>query len=168
MTQTKAKASNSIFTISRMFDAPLDSVWKAWTDAKQSKEWFGPKGCTVKYHSFDIKPGGKASYSIEFEGKKMSGQWAYKEVKPKEKLVALVAFTDEKGNIVPHPGMPSWPREMHSTVRFFTRGNKTEVMVEWYPHNPSAAEQQVFDQNHASMQQGWGGSFDSLAEYLRG
>jgi uncharacterized protein YndB with AHSA1/START domain len=41
---TAAKAEGQAFTISRVIDAPLDRVWKAWTDAKQLKHWWGPKG----------------------------------------------------------------------------------------------------------------------------
>ena len=36
---TAAKAEGQAFTISRVIDAPLDRVWKAWTDAKQLKHW---------------------------------------------------------------------------------------------------------------------------------
>lgn len=167
MAISQPKESPLVFIISRTFNAPRNRIWKAWTEADQSKQWFGPKGCKVTYNRFDIKPGGDARYSIEFNGAKMSGKWSYKEVKAPEKLVAIVAFTDESGDkIVPHPGMPGWPKEMHSVINFIDKGNKTEIVVQWEPFNPTKAESETFAKNHASMQQGWGGSFDQLEAFL--
>ena len=33
--------------ITRVFDAPRELVWKAWTDPKYVMQWWGPKGCTA-------------------------------------------------------------------------------------------------------------------------
>ena len=40
-------AATKDFAVSRVFDAPRDLVWKAWTEADRLKEWFGPKGVTI-------------------------------------------------------------------------------------------------------------------------
>ena len=34
-------------TITRVFDAPRELVWKAWTDPKYIMQWWGPKGFTA-------------------------------------------------------------------------------------------------------------------------
>jgi uncharacterized protein YndB with AHSA1/START domain len=44
--------------ISRVFDAPRELVWNAWTDPKQVVQWWGPKGFTTTIHEMDVKPGG--------------------------------------------------------------------------------------------------------------
>lgn len=160
-------SKNDIFTIARVFNASREDVWKAWTQENQAKHWFGPKGCTANYKIFDFHPGGAAFYSIEFNGEKMFGKWTYKEIKKPEKFVAIVSFTDETGKkILPHPGMPGWPREVFSIVNFKEKGNKTEVVIEWSAHNPTKIERETFANNHASMQGGWGGSLDQLEAFL--
>jgi uncharacterized protein YndB with AHSA1/START domain len=44
--------------VSRIFDAPLDLVWRAFTDPDHLQQWWGPNGFTNTIHSFDLKPGG--------------------------------------------------------------------------------------------------------------
>ncbi|HEY9214177.1 MAG TPA: SRPBCC family protein [Ancylobacter sp.] len=44
--------------LSRVIDAPRDSVFDAWTDPEQLVVWFGPKGFTIETHEIDIRVGG--------------------------------------------------------------------------------------------------------------
>jgi uncharacterized protein YndB with AHSA1/START domain len=54
-----------------------------------------------------------------------------------------------------------------STVTFEEQGkDKTKVTVRWTPHEASEIERKTFDEGRASMQQGWGGTFDQFAGYL--
>jgi uncharacterized protein YndB with AHSA1/START domain len=66
-----------------------------------------------------------------------------------------------------HPFAPDWPAEMLSTITFAGAGDgKTTVTVRWKPINATEAERKVFSEGKASMQQGWGGTFERLADYL--
>jgi uncharacterized protein YndB with AHSA1/START domain len=44
--------------ITRVFDAPRELVWKAWTDPKHVAQWRGPKDCTNPVCELDVRPGG--------------------------------------------------------------------------------------------------------------
>jgi uncharacterized protein YndB with AHSA1/START domain len=44
--------------ITRVFDAPRELVWNAWTDPKQVVQWWGPRGFTTTIHKMDVRPGG--------------------------------------------------------------------------------------------------------------
>ena len=44
--------------ITRVFDAPRELVWKAFTDPKRMNEWWGPKGFTVEHSKMDLRVGG--------------------------------------------------------------------------------------------------------------
>jgi uncharacterized protein YndB with AHSA1/START domain len=44
--------------ITRVFDAPREVIWNAWTDPKQVVRWWGPRGFTATIHEMDVRPGG--------------------------------------------------------------------------------------------------------------
>ncbi|HTQ31192.1 MAG TPA: SRPBCC domain-containing protein [Opitutaceae bacterium] len=44
--------------VSRVFDAPRELVWEAWTDPKQVVKWWGPAGFTTTIEKMDVRPGG--------------------------------------------------------------------------------------------------------------
>jgi uncharacterized protein YndB with AHSA1/START domain len=48
--------------ITRVIDAPRESVFDAWADPEQLPEWFGPRGFTIKTHEIDIRAGGVWRY----------------------------------------------------------------------------------------------------------
>src|SRR5258707_6406512 len=45
--------------VTRVFDAPRELVWKAWTDPKYVMQWWGPKGFTAPVCEMDFRVGGK-------------------------------------------------------------------------------------------------------------
>jgi uncharacterized protein YndB with AHSA1/START domain len=44
--------------ITRIFDAPRELVYQAWTQPKNLAQWWGPKGFTNTFKEFDLRPGG--------------------------------------------------------------------------------------------------------------
>ena len=71
MTETELKRSRMTTTnsptgetaqrelvITRIFDAPRELVWRAWTDPKHVAQWWGPNGFTNTIHEMDVRPGG--------------------------------------------------------------------------------------------------------------
>ncbi len=166
MKAVKQQANDFVFVIERTFDAPRDRVWKAWTDPEQYKQWFGPKGCKMIYAKIDVRSGGASSYGMEFNGNMMYGQWAFLEIKAPEKIVAIVSFLDKDGNKTVHPMMPNWPRDIHSVVNFKDMGGKTKITVEWTAYNATDIERETFEKGAPGMNQGWGGTFEQLDEFL--
>ena len=55
--ETTAAAEREI-RITRVFDAPRELVFEAWTDRDQVVEWWGPHGFTTTIHEMDVRPGG--------------------------------------------------------------------------------------------------------------
>lgn len=156
------------FKLARTFDAPLDQVWEAWTDAEKLARWFSPKGVRTFHSRLDLRPGGFYHYGLENpDGSRYWGRWIIAEVNPRTSLVFIVSFSDEKMEITRHPMSPSWPREILSTILFRDLGSRTEVEVNWTAHNATSEEAQVFATGAESMRGGWGGTFGQLAEYFR-
>jgi uncharacterized protein YndB with AHSA1/START domain len=55
-------------TITRVINAPIDLVFKAWTDEKMLAKWWGPHGCTNPVCQWDAKPGGKIYIEMKDPG----------------------------------------------------------------------------------------------------
>src|SRR4051812_38103836 len=107
------------FLVSRIFDAPRERVWKAWTEREELMKWFGPKGVTIQKAVLDLKPGGTFHYCMRTpDGKDMWGKWTFREIVAPEKLVLISTFSDEKGGITRHPMVPDWPQQTLSTTTF--------------------------------------------------
>ena len=51
-------------SITRIFAAPRDLVWRAWTEAEQLAQWFMPHGFTVPECDMDLRPGGKFTMTV--------------------------------------------------------------------------------------------------------
>jgi len=156
------------FIISRVFDAPRDKVWKAWTEAERLKQWWGPKGFKVAQLKLDLRPGGTMHYCLLMpDGKEMWGRFIYREIVRPERLVWINSFSDKDGGLGVHPMAPTWPREMHTTARFEDQGGKTKVTIEWLPaESATDLERKTFEEGRDSMQMGWTGTFEQFAGYL--
>ena len=49
---------------SRLIKASPEAVFEAWTDPEKLREWWGPKGFTNTFKEFDLRPGGKWSFTM--------------------------------------------------------------------------------------------------------
>ena len=157
------------FVISRVFDSPRETVWKAWTEPERLKQWWGPKGFKVHTCKVDLRPGGVFLYGMRMpDGGEMWGKFVYREIRAPKKLVFIVSFSDPKGGVTRHPWNANWPLQTMSTVELEEQGAaRTKVTVRWTPHEASELERKAFDEGRDSMKQGWGGTLDQLAGFLK-
>jgi uncharacterized protein YndB with AHSA1/START domain len=164
-----AKTTSDDFVISRVFDAPREAVWKALTEPERMREWFGPKGVTILAAKMDFRPGGTYHYGMRTpDGTVMWGKFVYREIDPPQRLVWVNSFSDEAGGLTRHPLSPTWPLEMLTIVTLDEPlPGQTGLTIRWSPLDAAAEEQKTFDAGHDSMRQGWGGTLDQLAAYLR-
>jgi uncharacterized protein YndB with AHSA1/START domain len=119
--------------ITRIFDAPRDIVWKAWTDPERVKRWWGPKNFTAPVCKIDLRAGGAYLYCMRSpEGQDYWSTGVYREIVPPQRIVCTDSFADEKGNPVPasHYGMGGdWPSELLVTVTFEEHEGKTKFTL---------------------------------------
>ena len=149
--------------LTRVFDAPRELVWRAWTDPQHFKQWWGPKDYTCPFCEMELRVGGKYLNCMRSpEGKEYWGTGVFLEIVPMERLVFTDSFADEKGNVVPptHYGFGAdFPQEMLVTVTFEEQGGKTKMTLR---HAGILS-----GPDRDGTQQGWSESFDKLAESLR-
>jgi uncharacterized protein YndB with AHSA1/START domain len=98
MTKRKANETERM-VITRVFDAPRELVWKAWTDPKYVMQWWGPKGFTAPFCEIDFRVGGKFLYCMRApDGQEGWNAGEYHEIVLHEKIVSSMYFSDSKGN----------------------------------------------------------------------
>lgn len=156
------------FVISRSFAAPRERVWAAWTTPEQLLQWMGPKGTTGAVLSADVRVGGLLHYRMDVPGGHvMWGRVAYRDITAPSFLSYIQSFSDEEGGIARAPFFDGrWPLEMLTTVTLEEDGEGTLLTLRWSPINAEADEVANFVSNIPSMNGGWGGSFDQLAQFL--
>jgi uncharacterized protein YndB with AHSA1/START domain len=53
-----AESADREIVITRVFEAPRDLVWEAWTNPRHVVHWWGPIGFTTTIQEMDVRPGG--------------------------------------------------------------------------------------------------------------
>jgi uncharacterized protein YndB with AHSA1/START domain len=158
------------FIISRLFDAPRDLVWKAWTDESLLAKWFGPPNTTIAHCTVDLREGGLVHYCMRSNTDPADehwGRWLLREIVPPERLVCIVSFADRNANPIRAPFDENWPVETLSTFTFTEEAGKTRVTIHWEPINATDAERDAFNKGLEGMESGWSGTLDALEAFLR-
>ncbi|MFA7305560.1 MAG: SRPBCC domain-containing protein [Hyphomicrobium sp.] len=165
---TEIRDSIEPFVLVRVFDAPRELVFKAFTEVEHLRQWWGPKGFKVIAATMDFRSGGLYHYGLQApDGTAMWGRFAYREIAAPERIDYVNSFSDEKGGLARHVFHEEWPLEILSTLAFEDVGSgRTKVTLSWVPINENAVERKTFDAGRQSMTQGWGGTFEKLDHYL--
>jgi uncharacterized protein YndB with AHSA1/START domain len=101
----------------RVFDAPRELVWKAWTEPEHIAQWWGPNGFTTTTHSMELRPGGVWRYVMHGpDGRDYRNKVTYLEVVKPERLVYNHGGEEDVE-----------PVNHHVTVTFREQGDKTRV-----------------------------------------
>jgi uncharacterized protein YndB with AHSA1/START domain len=136
-------------SMSRVFDAPRDVVWRAWTEPEQVALWWGPRGMTVPLESIemDVREGGvfRLTMVADGSGAEFASDMRFREVVEPERLVFA---WDAQRNL----GSGS------VTVTFKDLGERTEVTADF----AGFATDELF----AGSKLGWEGQLEKLATYL--
>lgn len=154
------------YVLDRVFDAPRELVWRAWTDPEILHRWYGP-GAETTIHEFELEPGGSWLNEMAWGENSMFQKIVFQEVTQPERLVwRHHSFTDADWNDIPNPRMADWPRLLLTTVTFEERGDRTAVRLSQVPMEASEAEIACFAQAMAGMDKGWGAGYAVIDEIL--
>ena len=158
----KIEEKPNVLIIERVFDAPQERVWKAWTDPEQVVKWWGPNGFTTPVYKADFQVGSAFHFCMRSpDGNDFWCGGIYQEIVENERIVCTDYFADEQGNKVSpeHYGMsPEWPAETIITVTFENVQGKTKLTVIQESVTPSKKRE--------CAEQGWSESLDRLAIYV--
>ena len=148
--------------ITRIFDAPRELVWRAWTDPERVMRWWGPKGFTSPACQIDLRVGGRYLWCMRSpEGQDLWSTGVYREIVEPERIVCTNSFADADGNPVPasYYGITEdLPLETLSTLTFEDHEGKTKLTLR--------TEGLPDGEMRKGADAGWNEAFDKLAESL--
>ena len=162
-----ASDDKTAFVIVRQFNVPHAVVWQAWSDADQLKSWWGPKGCSLEVARFEFRPGGFFHYAMKFDNAPtMWGRFNYREISAPKHLVWLNSFANERCGIVRAPFSERCPLEIQNSLTFTEHAGTTTVTLRAEPFGETEGERRYFEELQPSLEQGYGGTFEKLADHL--
>jgi uncharacterized protein YndB with AHSA1/START domain len=143
--------------VTRIFDAPVEEVWKAWSDPAYVRRWWGPTGFTSPSAQMDFRVGGASLVCMrapaEYGGQDMYNTWAYTRIDPHERIEFVSNFASEDGTHLDRAelGMPPGvPHDVPHEIVFKAAGEgKTEMTVTEHGYTTEQAR----DLSRAGMEQ---------------
>jgi uncharacterized protein YndB with AHSA1/START domain len=155
MTATTGTKHEAVeLTITRVFDAPRELVFKAWIDPKQMAQWWGPKGFTNPVCELDVRPGGAIRIHMRApDGVVHPMTGTFREIVAPERLVFTAVAEDQAGKPL---------LEALTTVTFEEHGGKTKLTVQ----ASAVGLVDVGWQMLQGMEAGWTQSLERLAELV--
>lgn len=135
----------------RVYDAPLDAVWAAWTVPEAIAQWWGPRGFTLTTHSRDLRAGGHWHYTMHGpDGTDYENTTQYLDVVARERLV------------YDHGGHADRPPLFRVTALFSQQDGRTRMVLSFRLASPEAAR----ETRRFIKQAGGESTWDRLAEHL--
>ena len=140
-----------VLRIERMFDAPRNLVWKAFTDPAHMVAWMGPREHPSIFHEADVRPGGKWRGCLRAvaDGRELGQGGEYHEVREPERLAFTFYWDQEDGSRGP---------ETLVEIEFTDLGDRTLMTFRQGVFNTTS--------NRNGHGHGWSSTFDRLVEYL--
>jgi len=109
----------------RHFDAPVEKVWKAWTERELLDKWWAPKPWRAETKTMDFQAGGLWLYAmVGPDGSRMFCRVDLIAVSPRQHFTARSVFSDEQGNIDPSAPVMNW------MVKFESAGAGVTIVTE--------------------------------------
>lgn len=145
--------------ITRTFRAPVERVWRAWSQPELIKQWWGPEEFTCPEAKIDFKVGGKYLLAMKSaDGDIVWGSGEYKDIIPFQKIVCTDSFSDAYGKIISpqEAGMPGqWEGDTFLITLEFEMGHDDETVLK-LKHEGLPSEM------HKDCMEGWNSSFNKL------
>lgn len=156
-TNKTSKSAERTFVMERIFNAPRELVFQAYSDCQHLIHWWGPNGWTLPICEMDFRAGGSWFYCMRGpNGEDACGKAFYLEIVAPERIVYRDTFVDTAGN--PLEDMP----ELMNTVIFEEVDGKTKLISQ--TEFASAADlKAVLDMG---MTEGFTETLDRLEAYL--
>ncbi len=99
-TTVKARSDREIVS-ERVFDAPRERVFEAFTDPELIPEWWGPRNVTTTVDKMDVRPGGDWRFVCQSSDGNTDGfRGTYREITPPERVVQTFEWEGMPGHVI--------------------------------------------------------------------
>ncbi|WP_250126422.1 SRPBCC domain-containing protein [Chroococcidiopsis sp. CCMEE 29] len=151
--------SDLAIVITRVFNAPRELVFKAWTEPKHIAQWWGPKGFTTRVTELDLRPGGRSRYvMVAPDGTEYPVKGVFREIVPPERIVTSDEFDEGFEQVI----AADLPQGIVMTAVFEDLDGKTKLTLQII--HATADDRRKHEE--MGVVAGWNSSFDCLDEYL--
>jgi uncharacterized protein YndB with AHSA1/START domain len=151
-------------TFEKIYDAPLEKVWQAWTDPEMIKQWWGPDNVIIPECEVDLRVGGKIYIVMEageamgpYKGTRWPMLGKFTVVEPRTKLSydvnAWVEGQNDNGETT---------IDQTTEVVFAEEGGKTKLNLKATIHKTGPAAGMAVQ----GMQMGFNQQLDKLTAFL--
>ncbi len=140
--------------LSRVFDAPRDLVFRAWTERERIGEWFGPRGFACATHAMDVRAGGSWRFELTApDGARFANRVDYREI------VAPLRLSFDHG-----ADQDDDPDRFRVTITFDEQRDRKTVVTLRQLHPTQAQREATI--GFGAVELGYQ-TLDKLAEHLR-
>jgi uncharacterized protein YndB with AHSA1/START domain len=142
-------------TLTRVFDAPRELVFKAWTEPEHLKQWWGPRGFTTPACEVDLRVGGTWKIVMRFPDgvNEHTMQAVYREIVPPQRLSFSNIALDKDGTRL---------LEGHTTITLEEVGGRTKLTM----YTRMTGLVPYADRMLEGMEPGWSQTLERLGEAL--
>lgn len=150
-TTTVTTPSDREIVTERVFDAPRERVFAAYTDPELIPQWWGPRGGTTIVDQMDVRPGGAWRFVYrDSDGSETGFRGTYREVTPPERIVQTFEWEGMPGHV------------LVETATFEDLGERTKVTTNSLFHTSEERDGMLA----SGMERGLTETHDRLAELL--
>jgi len=151
MTATVTTPTDREIHIERIFDAPRDKVFAAFTNPELIPEWWGPRGTTTIVDEMDVRPGGSWRFvGRGADGSETAFRGTYREITAPERIVQTFEWEGLPGHV------------SVETAVFEDLGDRTRVVATSLFHTSEERDGML----HSGMEGGMNETYDRLDEVL--
>jgi len=111
-TQITKHTDGNKLTVTRQFNAPLNKVWRAWTESEILDNWWAPKPWKAVTSKLDFRAGGQWLYAMTGpQGEKHLSRVDFHTIDPQKSFTATSFFCDEQGQAIDGAPVMHWKNE---------------------------------------------------------
>jgi len=153
MVENGVNVQDREIVLNRIFDAPRELVWQAWTTPEHLIRWWGPKGFRMTVQQFELKTGGVWKFTLHGpDGTDFPNQIVFVDIRQPERLVYKTSDGEEDS-----------PGQFETTVTLEAEGDQTRLMMRLLFKTP---EERDFVVKEYGAIEGGNQTLDRLAERL--
>jgi len=157
------------YALERFYEAPVEIIWRSWTDPALFSRWYGP-GVQTIIHKMDVRPGGDCLIELKWDNNSLFQRFRYLEVELHERLTWLFSSTNKTWDVVPSPLSEAWPANFLASIKLEPCHEHYMLHLSLTPVDATEEEVLAFRKARLNIDSGWNAGMkvlDGIVEELK-